>query len=104
MITYLMGEINSKDRGELAAVIHHAKGGGDYGAFLYPMNSEEMITITGVQTVHNPIDRVYLGINHATGKKIARESCDLNSSKNVPKDLERIDRLVVMTHFLKKDQ
>jgi len=58
MITYLMGEIKSENRGNLAAVIHHDRGGGDYGAFLSPMDSEEMVRITGVQTVRNPIDRV----------------------------------------------
>jgi len=44
-----------------------------------------------------------MGVSHDAGEKIGRESCDLNSSKDISGDLRRIDRLVVMANFLRKD-
>jgi len=103
MITYLMGEIETKSRGKLAAVVHHNRDGGDYGTFLYSIDSDEMIQATGVQTKRNPIDRVYLGINQETGEAIVNASCDLNSSRDVHEALKTIDRSVVLAHFLRRD-
>ncbi|MBT4135793.1 hypothetical protein HOD75_04640 [archaeon] len=103
MITYLMGEIEERFRGKLAAVVHHDRDGGDYGTFLYPMDSEEMIQATGIQTTRNPIDRVYLGINREAGGRIIRASCTLNSLNNIPEALRAIDRSVVLAHFLRRN-
>jgi hypothetical protein len=55
--------------------------------------------LTGVRDVSNPLERVYMGVSHEAGDKIAKL---LNGRHIDAVILRDIDKLVVTTHFLDK--
>lgn len=99
MRAFFGGQIKQECRGDLAVVVAREKTpeGCRYGSFMYPTNSEEFLHLTGVNTYHYPVDRVYMGLSHDAGQEVIRATVDQDPT-NV--DFRSIDRLVVNPYFL----
>ena len=89
------GQIKPEHRGDLAVVIREEKL--RYSAFLYPIQSEEFLQLTGVQAIRNFPHRVYIGISHPSGEDILRK---INGESLDGHKLENLDRIVVNAPFL----
>jgi hypothetical protein len=106
MRAFYGGQIKQDCRGDLAVVIRQRPREGAevephyYSTFLYSPTSEEFIHLTGVGSINQPIDRVFIGVSHNIGEDIALQTNNRPVSRV---DLERIDRLVVTPHFLEKN-
>lgn len=102
MKAFFGGQIEENKRGELAAIVTRElrlRGVGDcLSVFLYPIHSEEFVHLTGVGDAGNFVERIYIGVSPNAGDEIARQ---LNGA-HIGIDLERIDRTVVVPHFLDK--
>ena len=84
----------------MAAVVSRAKHGEElgmeYDVFVYSIASAEFAHLTGVRAVHNPLERVYMGISSAAGNNIAML---INGQGVSAVDLRDIDRSVVLPLF-----
>lgn len=109
MRAFFGGQIKQEYRGNLAAVVSKE---GLYRenippednlfvccVFVYPIESEEFVHLTGVRDAANSTERVYIGVSHLTGEEIARR---VNGRHADITDLRSIDQLVVVPHFLDK--
>src|SRR3989344_4028632 len=102
MEVYLTGQINEADRGNLSVIIaQEPKKPGDtfsqYGIFVTETSDEQFNFLTGTRTLHCPIERVYIGLNHDAADRLARLNFSLNTGSDIPSDL---DKLVVQSYFL----
>lgn len=99
MIAFFGGQIKQECRGNLALVIAMDENLRGYATFLYPIESEEFVHLTGVMDIKFPIERAYIGVSHETGRDI---STLVNCRRVDLTDLRNIDGLVVMPYFLDK--
>lgn len=106
MRAFFGGQIKEECRGDLAAVVNREPSpitklkSGECNVFVYPINSEEFIRLTGVMDTEDNLERVYIGICPEIGKRIAR---DLNGKQiDNYANLRTIDDMVVMPFFLDK--
>ena len=103
MRVFFGGQIKKECRGNLATVVSRQGTGQEkspwYDVFVYPIDSEEFVSLTGVREVNNPIERVYIRVSHKTGGEIA----NLVNGRHIDAiDLKIIDSWVVLPHFLDK--
>jgi hypothetical protein len=96
METYFGGQILKECRGDLVAIIAKTKEN-KRGTFLYSYGSEEYLYLTGIGSVNNEVERVYIGINSEIGKSI----CSIVGGVE---DLEEIDKFLVIPYFLRKKE
>jgi len=101
MRAFFGGQIKEECRGDLAVVVARDETLEKYDAFMYPTKSEEFVVLTGVRAARYLPDRVYIGLSHDAGKSVIKGVVDKNPDKV---DLEGIDRLVVIPHFLGANQ
>ena len=94
------GQIQEKYRGNLAAVVTHPQKDQDrvFNTFLYDLDSEEFIHLTGVGSIRHPNERVYIGISHDAGDLIAKAAGLMKSDS--PEKLREIDRDIIQSYFL----
>ena len=100
MAVYLGGQIKKECRGELAVVVCNGSGP-EYDAFLYPIQSEEFVNLTGVRAASNPIVRVYSGVNQSSGQDLVRRVSSVHSDPTI---LRELDDLVVIPFFQTKPE
>jgi hypothetical protein len=98
MRVFFGGQIKEGLRGDLAAVVARDETLRKYNSFLYPINSEEFVHLTGIRAVCDLPDRVYIGLSQNAGELIVRETNDKYTKETL--DLRNIDALVVIPHFL----
>jgi len=101
MRTFFGGQIKEECRGDLAVVVAKDETLKKYDTFLYPIDSEEFIHLTGVRAARYLPDRVYIGISHDAAKVVIQETVDKNPNEV---DLRSIDMLVVHSYFLDSNQ
>jgi len=96
MRSFFGGQINPEHRGNLALVIEAPEDslGPPYSRFLYGMDSDEFIHLTGVRLARKMPERVYIGISQQAGETALRLPVQVQD------DLRRLDNLLVISHFL----
>ncbi len=97
MRAFFGGQIKEDCRGNLAAVVSRSSSNDRFETFLYPVNSDEFIQLTGVRAVSHPPFRVYMGISLEVGEKIIRGISDKSYT------LKSLDELVVLPYFIDKN-
>ena len=98
MKTFYGGQIIPEARGDLAVVVT-TESSKEYGVFMYEPTSEEFISVTGVRTVYNPVERVYIGVNSEYGDKLINAVRQLGEPLSPETRLDDLDRIVVLEHF-----
>ncbi len=98
MKAFYGGQIKEQYRGDLVAVITRGEKDRPYSIFVYPINSEEFVHLTGVGSVNRPVERAYIGVTSDAGNSITKYNEDLNRGDI---NLKRLDYLIVTPHFLK---
>jgi hypothetical protein len=95
MRVFFGGQIKEECRGDLAAVITRNKDSQKYSSFLYPIISDEFVHLTGMGTVHENPERVYIGVSREAG-----EILQVSNDNNGEVDFRGLDKLVVTAHFV----
>ena len=67
MKVFFGGQIRDEYKGDLAAVVTRGERDELYSVFLYPILSDEFDHLTGLRSVHYPVERAYIGISHHCG-------------------------------------
>lgn len=87
--------------GDLAVVVAMDTTLKGYATFTYPVTSEEFKHLTGVRAVQHPPERTYIGISPDAGREISGRLAGQNPEGF---DLRSIDKLVVVSYFLDRNQ
>ena len=99
--TYIGGEILPECRGSEAVLISRYKG--ELGGSVYPVSSPEFVHLTGVMTVTNPLERVYIGLHVDAANRVVRE-VSLDDRDSAGTLFSRTDMMVVHPHFLIREK
>jgi len=91
---YFCGEIREKHRGDLAVVVSAEET--EYGAFTYPVLSDECIHLTGVRAKATKAVRVYLGVSSDTANMLTEKVAENPTASVLP----TLDNMVVYSAFL----
>lgn len=100
METFFGGQIKEECRGNFSVIVSKGEVPKRYDLFMYTMDSEEFIYLTGARVAKYPFDRAYLGVSHDAGEKVIAGLVDKNPAEV---DLRSIDKLVVASYFLDKN-
>ena len=90
MPVYLGGQIQREQRGLLASVIYQNKNSAEYRTFLGSIDSIEFPSFTGIRSLKNPVERVYIGITSNAGQEIQKIELEQN-----PLFMDLLDKMLV---------
>ncbi len=97
MTAFYGGQIKKEHSGDLSVVVRKNDNGRTYGAFVYPIESEEFRQLTGVMAAKYEPERVYIGLNSKAGDEIARR---ISGTPVGERALRSLDALIVHSFFL----
>jgi hypothetical protein len=103
MKAFFGGQIKQDCRGDLAVVITASKHSKEkYSTFIESVLSENFIYLTGIGSVDNPDERVYMGVSHEAAEKVIKKFNDLSSRfRKEEINWDSLDRDIVIPYFLK---
>ena len=102
MKIYYGGQILEECRGKLAVVIAKSQSEPSrFDRFMYPIDSDEFMHLTGVRDAKYPNERVYIGVSNEAGENIMHY---VGNKTREELDLRSLDNLVVYGFFVQRDK